>query len=728
MYMPKSAVPIQPNQPTSTPSQTPTANNSAYMPKSAIPMGDNRPTLLQNAGTDAGDILKGVAQLPKYAFNKFKDMGDPTKPNPMKAAGVYAPLLDIGKDLIGGTINEYNELAGRPLEGGDWWGRAKDRAYEKPVTTALDLIPLVGAGKKMLGIGNNLDDAARASSVVDDVGRPPPGGGVIDDVAKPSFRQRLANKADDVTTKGIGNPAKQRNLKSQTGRSVGSFIDEYDLYDRSPSTAKAVKRGIGSQFDDAARQSNKTTATQNVIKAFDDKIDEISQGSRGGVVADKTMKTIEELQRRKQMFVDYIGDNQSVSLDDLTEFRRNIIDPDVPKSQFGLSPQQAGSGAGVKKSRDLIRETTIDIAPELEKLGMDYKMAIGVEKILESHVARLNNRQLLNFTKLGSAGVGAFLKGIPGAAGGFLMEQFVNSPMFVKVISKTLRKLAGADDVVRTAGVVDDVARVADDLPKNKLFSQMDETAQTARKIESTVQPQSSQGIFTSKTPPKQVPLATSSIDDAGIFSTKKDTLFSEINDAVEKYPVKSGNVTPKNPKLSAIVDDALEIANQQQTAFAKKVSDLAESLGKKHAVGDVKGKDRVVEKLVLEEGEQIANIKDMNRGVIFIDDFGKGIDKIIESTKKHLDYDTIPDDMKRIVDSRADTMYKKLIVNFPGENGQLTELQLTTPQMWKAKMELGGDKLYMRYRSMPDLNTPDALHLKSLMQRLYTQADKGLL
>jgi hypothetical protein len=74
--------------------------------------------------------------------------------------------------------------------------------------------------------------------------------------------------------------------------------------------------------------------------------------------------------------------------------------------------------------RDLINSTD----PRLKKLGEDIAYANKVMPIFEGAQTRGANRQLLNFTKMGSAGLGGITHGIPGAVAGFFTEQILNNP------------------------------------------------------------------------------------------------------------------------------------------------------------------------------------------------------------------------------------------------------------------------------------------------------------
>jgi len=134
----------------------------------------------------------------------------------------------------------------------------------------------------------------------------------------------------------------------------------------------------------------------------------------------------------------------NIPMKQATEFRRRVIDPDVPPSMYGLNPKDAGKAGGVKEARNIFRSESIKVAPELEKLGLDYGMAKELEKILTNSQFRKNNRQLFNFTKMGGGGLGGLAAGAPGVIAGFALEQIVNNPVFIKLASKGLKQALNA--------------------------------------------------------------------------------------------------------------------------------------------------------------------------------------------------------------------------------------------------------------------------------------------
>lgn len=670
-------------------------------------------------------------------------MLDPTKGNKIanfsnKATFYMMPWLAPMLNLKNENFEQYPKNVGTFYK--DRYGSVdaiKNTVYNDPVGVGLDIATVatgvgglakggaVAASKAGLGAGvaSNMAKAGntltKAGMALDPIAMGAKGFSKVGGAVTSKVRPTLFNRADKMVTAGIGNPMQQYKIGQKGGRSVSSFIDEYNLYDRSPETAGQVVKDIGEKFDTSAMSTNKNIQVGQLVKSLDDEIAKLSQGA-GGIIADATGQKIAELQRRRQMFLDSIvqnneidmpvrqpptdplealkvearkyksademfhaenraalntfendtlahlkmaqfssdeakrlktgskhgygqkedsiinaiktskndgipvsysseivefsravsgyvpegrkmqivyfntpygqmsfhtdipeqtlrslgvpkdqikfdgnlggsslvaqkisGDfglleksyradnrfslmekswnntnrrtnnatvyaekiytekglkgvidaieaikvkldaysqykspasvevrnakarlkqltdlyNQSqlpkstqlnftrtqaqssplqVPLKQITEFRRNVIDPDVPKSEFGLNPKETGKAGGVKATRDIFRRESIKVAPELKKLGLDYGMAKELEEILKKSDIRKSNRQLFNFTKMGGGGIGGLVAGAPGVIGGFLLEQIVNDPRFIKYASTGLKKALNA--------------------------------------------------------------------------------------------------------------------------------------------------------------------------------------------------------------------------------------------------------------------------------------------
>ena len=434
-------------------SQPQTTTPEQPKPKSIQGFGEN---VVKSGGKLIGDTVGAVANV----FNP--DMEKNTVANVAKLAAGTAQYLDPTQ-MLGTQYEDKARAVGNFYK--DRYGgfdKIGETLYNDPVGVVADVASVAtGAGGILKGgasLAGKAGMVSKAGKIANVGSKVAEFGNAIDPVLASSklagaganrvfskVKPIINNKADDLVTAGLGNPLKQANAEQKAGRTVSSFIDEYKLYNRSPETAKQVVQDIGEKFDATAMQSGKNLLTGKIVQAFDDKINELRSGSNG-VIADATAQQIMELERRKQMFLNSIVNNTTqssplnVGLDQATTFRRNVIDPDVPKSEFGLNPTDKGKAGGVKASRDIFRKMSIEIEPELKKLGLDYGMAKEMEQIIKSYNARKNNRQMINFSKLGSAGVGSVVAGIRGAIGGYMLEQVINSPYFAQYASKGLKE------------------------------------------------------------------------------------------------------------------------------------------------------------------------------------------------------------------------------------------------------------------------------------------------
>ena len=115
-----------------------------------------------NAAQDVKEIFNGLLNTPNVLVENFNEVQAKTGRIPTQ----FEVAFNLAKKLGVSTIQEYNELLGRPLEGGDIAGRAIERATKKPVTTVLDIIPFTKLGKMGKGSaatkGNALTSAGEA--------------------------------------------------------------------------------------------------------------------------------------------------------------------------------------------------------------------------------------------------------------------------------------------------------------------------------------------------------------------------------------------------------------------------------------------------------------------------------------------------------------------------------------------------------------------------------------
>lgn len=490
MYAPKSFVPDQ-------------QKATGYAPKSFIPDPPEKKTIggfLKNTAKSAGRLVTDTGSAIVNIVNP--DMEKNTVANLGKLAVGTAQYLDPTQVL--GTQHEDKARAVGNFYKDRYGGmdKIKNTLYNDPVGAVADVAAVAtgvggavkgsvaAAGKlgavskagRLARVGRVADSVVKVGNTIDPLQAAGRASGAAGSNIFSRIKPGIFSRADDMVTAGIGNPIAQAKAAKKAGRSVSSFMDEYDLYDRSPEKAGNVVKKIGDRYDEVGIKNAKPVEMGKLIQAFDDEIARLEKGVNG-VMSGSDRAKVSELIERKDMLIKASGatyhrpmkapqkltvqpdgtlqmQNQpidpalteefvssmpiNVGTDALINFRRKVIDPDIPKNMFNLDAKGSGAAQGVKKSRDIIKAGIDSTDPELAKLGLDYGMAKELEKILTSAEARGNNRQLFNFTKLGGAGVGGLISGAPGVIFGFTVEQIVNNPNFIKYASKGLKKALNA--------------------------------------------------------------------------------------------------------------------------------------------------------------------------------------------------------------------------------------------------------------------------------------------
>lgn len=104
---------------------------------------------IHNVGEDAYDTLKGIASIGKGL------MTHPVDTAVNVVTGIPKGIINEGKRIGVGEL-----LTGHPINALEKFGEA---AYEKPLTTAMDVLPAVGAAKKMFGGAKAVETASEAS-------------------------------------------------------------------------------------------------------------------------------------------------------------------------------------------------------------------------------------------------------------------------------------------------------------------------------------------------------------------------------------------------------------------------------------------------------------------------------------------------------------------------------------------------------------------------------------
>ena len=165
---------------------------------------------------------------------------------------------------------------------------------------------------------------------------------------------------------------------------------------------------------------------------------------------------------------------------------------------------------------------------------------------------------------------------------------------------------------------------------------------------------------------------------------------------------------------FSKQIEPLAQKAEAYDLKFKEQIGKIAKETGLDLQNGKSKTTERAAQKILSDYNGKISDMRDWNRSVFFIDDPAK-LDAFTQAVKKEFPIDRI----KNNFDSTQDE-YKKAIINVKTPNGLTAEVQVTTPEMWRAKKVLGGDDLYHKIRT----EAPGWEELKIEMEQLYREAD----
>lgn len=163
----------------------------------------------------------------------------------------------------------------------------------------------------------------------------------------------------------------------------------------------------------------------------------------------------------------------------------------------------------------------------------------------------------------------------------------------------------------------------------------------------------------------------------------------------------------PATEQLKKIVDKAVGY----DPIFKQSIEEIANDLGLDFSHGSVKKPERMAQKVLRDYNGDPSKLKDTNRSAIFVSD-PKQLNALIKSTTDIFEID-------RVKNGFGQEGYQKAMINVKLPTGAIGEIQVTTPEMWKANKELGAHDLYDQIRIKAD----GWVELQAKMDKLYTDA-----
>lgn len=162
-----------------------------------------------------------------------------------------------------------------------------------------------------------------------------------------------------------------------------------------------------------------------------------------------------------------------------------------------------------------------------------------------------------------------------------------------------------------------------------------------------------------------------------------------------------------------------IDPAHDYDANFKSKLANVAKAGGWEHEVGPVKIAERAAEKILFDYNGDIFGMKDVNRGVMFISDPSDSLEfsKMVNQVKTQFG------DVARVkINLTGKEGYLNNMINVQTSYGAQAEIQVTTKEMWDAKIKQGGDKLYHEWR----VSNGEATVAYNKMKTLYKEAQEA--
>ena len=219
---------------------------------------------IENAGTDIGTNLQGFFGLPGALY----DIGKTAVTDPGK-------LPQIGGNLAKGIYKEYEQLVVDPNTGQLSPTRPLEAFYERPVSTTLDVLPFLQAGKagyaKFAGgaknvATNSVDDVARAvGNQSDDIARA--AGNYSDDAARAADAGKVSNILKKARMAGQSTDEASALAKSiyQSSFNISKKGKAFEYLKPNDTAGAMIKYGIKGNTDDILRQTEQITGDKGIL-------------------------------------------------------------------------------------------------------------------------------------------------------------------------------------------------------------------------------------------------------------------------------------------------------------------------------------------------------------------------------------------------------------------------------------------------------------------------------
>jgi len=182
----------------------------------------------------------------------------------------------------------------------------------------------------------------------------------------------------------------------------------------------------------------------------------------------------------------------------------------------------------------------------------------------------------------------------------------------------------------------------------------------------------------------------------------------------------------------AATLQPLFDAATRNKADFDNTLDQIAEGLGGYAKKPGIKSVARAVTKLITENGNDPATMKDLLRGTIVVNTFQEAQEAInqigkvysFDRIKNRLAVDLTSPDGAVLKGVPLSTGYQDILTNVTLEDGSIAEIQISTPEMLAAKNL--GHNIYAFEREMP--NSPVKTKMVDLQKQIYSEGYSGYL
>jgi predicted transcriptional regulator len=182
----------------------------------------------------------------------------------------------------------------------------------------------------------------------------------------------------------------------------------------------------------------------------------------------------------------------------------------------------------------------------------------------------------------------------------------------------------------------------------------------------------------------------------------------------------------------AATLQPLFDAATRNKTDFDNTLDQIAEGLGGYAKKPGIKSVARAVTKLITENGNDPATMKDLLRGTIVVNTFQEAQEAInqigkvysFDRIKNRLAVNLTSPDGTVLEGAPLPTGYQDILTNVTLEDGSVAEIQISTPEMLAAKNL--GHEIYAFEREMP--KSPVKTKMVNLQKQIYSEGYNGYL